>query len=236
LRTRSSAWARLAAAHAPSPGVSRRSGDSCPAVRGRSSVPPDPFGVSTPFGFSPAGPSGRPKPSGAPHALSCPFRGSSTQPRAALPGVEARLQRFLSWTSSPYGTLSGGRPRSMPTDPSVGARHVRGLDTPIAAAATTLPAREAPERPWACPFKALLPVSGGAPPGATALLTLAAAPPCGDGQHARLQGLALVTGRARGPKTTSPSLPGVHPSRALPPVRPGHRLWSRRRPSHPRAG
>ena len=111
--------------------------------------------------------------------------------------------------------------------------------TSFAAPPPTLPAREAPERPWASPFEAC-PRRGGTPLGASALLTLPGRPPRRrGGAPAHLQGL-----RSRGGVRAPPDsrrvrprcLPGLPPLQSIPPIRPGHRLWSRCRPSRPRAG
>jgi hypothetical protein len=56
----------------------------------------------------------------------------------------------------------------MAADPSATARHVRGLDTPLAAVASSPPDAEASERPWASPFKVFpspqsVPLSGPVP-------------------------------------------------------------------------
>jgi hypothetical protein len=110
---------------------------------------------------------------------------------------------------------------------------------PSRRAPPSLPAREAPERPWASPFKAFsssrqAPLSGAWP----SWRYRGIAAPGGTTRHGRLQGLDLVTssfGR-RAPKNPTvdaflgftPPEPSPHPF--------GHALWSRCRPSHPFGG
>jgi hypothetical protein len=193
------ARAHLAAARAPSHGVSRRSGDSDPTVRGRISVPPDPSGVSTPIGFPTAGPRGWPKPSGAPPALSRPFRGSSTQPRARSRGHEGRRPtlpllgfRALRHTlGSADPRMAGGSLRRRVPRPGFGYPH-RDLHRRPYRRARRRSVHGLPPSRHRSPCPAV-PLSGPLPSWRWRPSHLAAE------RHARLQGLALGTGSAPGP-------------------------------------
>jgi hypothetical protein len=111
--------------------------------------------------------SGRPKPPGAPPALSRPFRGPSQQARTVPPSLAApRTMLPLLSFSALRRTLGSADPyeRRVPAPP----RATSGVWLPPSRRPPpTLPAHEAPERPWASPFKASLataaPLSGPLP-------------------------------------------------------------------------
>jgi hypothetical protein len=167
--------------------------------------------------------SGRPKPSGAPLALSRPSRGPSQQSRTGPQRLSAPARCFLSSAFWPYGTLSERRVRCMwAAPPGTTPYRVRGLATPLAAPPSLLPAREAPEHPWASPFKVSL-VCGGDPLEPPALLTfLGGAPPFGR-RHRSSAFRASFSPRAWDPALSSRN---PHPSWGSP-------LQSSTRPSGP---
>jgi hypothetical protein len=164
--------------------------------------------------------SGRPKPSGAPPALSRPFRGPLQQPRtvpkALRPSSMLPLLGFLALRHT-LGAVDPLHERRLPASP----RATSGVWLPPSRRPPPpLPAHEAPERPWASPYKAS-PAHGGIPLGIPALLTfLPRAPPCGWARRCvRLQGFALGAGIEAGPSRVRPHvLPGLLPSRAFSPV------------------
>jgi hypothetical protein len=117
-----------------------------PGGSGRLSVPPAPFGVSTPCGVWTTGPAGRPKPVGGPPcALRAPsevdLRSPAPSRPAAPTGVGTGLVRrcFLSWAFAPYDTCQARGCAFVAPDPSDAARRVRGLATPFATSPRALP-------------------------------------------------------------------------------------------------
>jgi hypothetical protein len=207
-----------------------------PGGPGRSLVPPDPCGVSTPFGWSSSEPRPGRSRGSAPRALLLPFRDVSLQPRTAAPAPPVRRpwagpdpQCCLSWAFVPYDTVPGRRTRCMTTDPSAAACHVRGLATPFAASTTGPPGARSAGASMGFTLQGVLLGARGAPLGAPALLTLPTAPPPeGNGAGAgRLQGLVPATNPycRRVPERTRPSMPSwVSPLQSVLPIRPGHRL------------
>jgi len=180
---------------APSPGVSWRSEDSSPIGIGRTWVPPDPHGVLTPSGFTPARACDQPKPIAAPRALSRPFRGPSPQPRTEPhdPGGRRPMLPLLSFSALRHDlrTVDPFAGRRIPPSP----RATSGVWLPPSRRPPpSLPAREAPEHPWASPFE-VSPRRGGAPFEASALRAFSqrAHPPKRAGGCRRLQGLVLAT-------------------------------------------
>ena len=141
-----SAGHRLSATRAASRGVWRRFGDSNPEDPGRLLVPPDPCGVSTPFGWSSSVPHPGRSRGSAPHALSCSFEDVSSQPRtaASCPRPEGRrptrpaMLPLLSFRALRHNP-GPADPLAVVADPSATACHVRGLDTPFAASTTGPP-------------------------------------------------------------------------------------------------
>lgn len=138
------------------------------ACLGWSWVPPGPYDVFTPFGHSTGTPShGRSR--GRPFL---DFR-SPAELDQRDPAPSRRLRGMADDASSPglsvpYDTCRAGGCVPM-ADPSVTARHVRGLATPFATSTTgPADATSAPERPWASPFKDFpslrsVPLSGSLP-------------------------------------------------------------------------
>jgi len=170
--------------------------------------------------------SGRPKPSGAPPALSRPFRGPSQQPRTVPQALRPPSDASSPGLFVPYDTLSNRRIRSLERCLPAPPRATSEVWLPPSRRPPpVLPAHEAPERPWASPFKAS-PVLGGVPLGTPALLTfLHRAPPCGRrGSASAFR--ALISARARDRALTGPtSRPSwVSPLRSIHPLRPGRRL------------
>ena len=118
-------------------------------------------------------------------ALSRPYEDVSLQPHTAascprLPeGNRDRLvpRCCLSWAFVPYDTIPGRWLRLMmrriPPSPRAACEVWLPPSRPPPPA---LPAREAPERPWASPSKAFPSCTSGAPFGVPALLTLPTAP------------------------------------------------------------
>jgi hypothetical protein len=100
----------------------------------------------------------------------------------------------------------------------------------------SLPAHEAPERPWAYPFEAR-PRRGGVPLGTSALLTFPRPPTrrCGPAYARAFR--ALLSRRSRRPTREGPppNLPWGSPLQSSPSRRPGSRFGSRCPPSHPPA-
>jgi len=152
-----------------------------PIGPGRSLVPPDPHGVSTPNGYS----SDRPPTAeavGTPHTLSYPFRGPSqescavppTRPplagrttarRTALPLLDFLALRHDLGTADPMSTTA---------DPSAVSWRVRGLATPIAPYTTVPTGARSAGAPIGFALQGLDPHRGGTPLGASALLTFRA--------------------------------------------------------------
>jgi hypothetical protein len=112
----------------------------------------------------------RPKPLGALPTLSLPYRGPSQQSRTVQRALRPADDAPSPELSHPTTHSEGGGPvdgRRVPAPP----RATSGVWLPPSRRPPPpLPAREAPERPWASPFKASL-ARGGTPLGATALLT-----------------------------------------------------------------
>lgn len=166
----------------------------------------------------------RPKPLGALPTLSLPYRGPSQQSRTVQRALRPVDDAPSPELSRPTTHSEGGGPvdgRRVPAPP----RATSGVWLPPSRRPPPpLPAREAPEHPWASPFKASL-ARGGTPLGATALLTfLPKRLPCGRHPGVRLQGLFL--GASSGRILADPT---PHPSWAFPlqsplPLRPGRRL------------
>jgi hypothetical protein len=154
-----------------------------PGGPGRSLVPSDPCGVSTPFGWSSSGPRPDPKVGGRP---SLRFRApTKTCPCSPAPQRRAAGSRrnhgrpvprcCLSWALVPYDTIPGQRMRLMLRRIPPPQRATSGVWLPPSRPPPlALPAREAPERPWALPSKAFPSYTSGAPFGVPAFLTLPA--------------------------------------------------------------
>lgn len=233
--------ASLAGNRPASRGVSRRSEDADRIDVGWSWVPSRPLGVSTPAGpvfdatshaaEAARGPSLRFRaPSEASVAAPCrpadPWAGSSddtTSPGLCLPYDTVSERRRVS-TSVPTGVLG---PR-------------RRFGYPLRDLAVVLPAREAPERPWASPFRAFPPCSVVPPLGGPALVALPAPaphrevhagtrPPSGRrSRHGSVRSRSSRIGR-RCP-------PGVPPSRAFSPSVRAQRFGRAASPHTPVAG
>ena len=112
---------------------------------------------------------------GAPHALSRPFRGPSQESRVVPPSPKARLagRRYLSWAFLPYDTCLGTEdPISMAADPSATSWRVRGLATPIAPSTSVPTGARSAGASLGFTLQGVDPHHGGTPLGASALLTL----------------------------------------------------------------
>jgi hypothetical protein len=126
--------------------LARRSGDASPEDQGGYWFPPDPYGVSTPFGWSSSAPHPGRSRGSAPHALSCSFEDVSSQPRiaASRPGPEGprstrpAMLPLLGFRALRHD-LGPADPLSLAVDPSTTACHVRGLSTSFAASTTDPP-------------------------------------------------------------------------------------------------
>jgi hypothetical protein len=190
---------------------------------------------SRPSGVRPTSlPTGRSRPK-ALLALLRPFRDMSPQPRTAPSSLSAEadarasLRCFLSWAFVPYDTcwsvtllLGGGSPRHRAPRPRFGYLP-RGLPH-------RPPDAEAPERPWALPFKAFSSFARGAPLGVLALLTLPVLRPGSRGNQgcsSRLQGFVPATSSCcrQATEVAWPSIPSwASPLQSVLPTRPGYRL------------
>jgi hypothetical protein len=172
------------------------------------------------------------------HVPAAPHRGVAAPTRRSGDRSRDADSPGLWCPTTPAGAVD---PLGVATDPSVAACHVRGLGTSFAACTTVLPAHEAPERPWASPFKAFPSRASGCPSRGPCPPDVAGRPPPrGEAERdGRLQGLVPAASpyRHRVPEGTRPSMPSwASPLQSFPPNRPGHRLWSRRRPPRPWAG
>jgi len=175
-----------------------------------------------PSGLRSMRPPARPKPCRGPPALSCPFRGVRRSPvRSRRPVGRLVGPHNLSWAffalRHTLGTMARDD-RGSTRDPPAACG---GLATPCATSPSPLPAREAPERPWASPFRAFPPCAAVPPCGGPALLALPAPAPHRE-VHARTQppsGPCSRHGsvRHRPLRAGRRCPPGVPPSRAFAP-------------------
>lgn len=224
-------------------GVSRRSRDSRP--RRRSAV----IGSAWPVRrldahrALPPLPTGRPKSPEGPSYAFVPLQRYPSQSRTvpASPWASASDHASSPGLSCPttHSRIGGlARSRHHPRSPAtcgVWLPPARPDEPP------SLPARMAPERPWASPFKAFPSCRSGTPFGGLALLALSATVP-----HPKVHTTARPTSGPRSlhervpspiPRGDRPSQPSWDSSlQSVLPIRPGPALWSRGRPSHPDCG
>jgi hypothetical protein len=176
------------------------------------------------------------RPGRAPHALAAPSETSHCSPapqRHHRPegrtATRPAMQPLLGFRALRHSLGSADPPergRRFPPPP----RTTCGVWLPPSRhPPPNLPAREAPERPWASHFKVFPSYASGAPLGARALLTLPAArAPRGETSGSgRLQGLVPATSPCcrRLPEGNRPSIPScAFPLQSLLPIRPGPRL------------
>jgi len=168
-------------------------------------------------------------------ALSRPFRDMSPQPRTAPPSPPAEAGARASRDASSPGL-------SCPTTHAGAVTPLEGSGSPRHRAPRPrfgyllrdLPHRppdaEAPERPWASPFKAFSSCARGAPLGVLALLTLPESLHRSRGNvsgPSRLQGFVPATSSCCHPATevARPSMPSwASPLQSVLPPRPGYRF------------
>jgi hypothetical protein len=160
----------------------------------------------------------------APHGPAGPW--ADTSNHATSPGL-----------CRPYDTFSARWRVTTAVPPAAQPATCGGLATSCAATPSHLPAREAPERPWAFPFRASSPCAAVPPLGGPALLSLPALAPHRE-VHTRTRsasGLSSRHGLVRSPTLADrPSRPSWgSPLQSVLPIRPGTALWSRGLPSHP---
>jgi hypothetical protein len=223
---------------APSHGVSWRSEDSDPTGIGRTWVPSDPHGVSTPTGFTPDRTCDQPKPIAALLALSRPFRGPSPQPRTGPRGPWGRrpmlpLLSFLALRHdleavdpfSDDGSLRRPVPRPGFGYPLRGVHHHPYRRAKRRSTHGLLPSRSLPVA--AVPLSRPLPSC-----------RFRSAPTRRSGPVTADAFRALFSRRSRDPTLAGPihEPPWGSPLQSLPSRRPGARFVSRCRPSHPWAG
>lgn len=173
--------------------------------------------------------------------LSCPFRGVRRSPARSRRPV-GRLDRpcNLSWASSALRHDLGAMARDDRGSTRGPPVACGGLATSCATSPSPLPAREAPERPWAFPFRASSPCAAVPLFRGPALLSLPVLAPHRE-VHTRTRsasGLCSRHGLVRSPTLAGrPSMPSWgSPLQSLLPIRPGAALWSRGLPSHPPHG
>jgi hypothetical protein len=214
---------------------------------GRTWVPPAPCGVSTPVGGSCSGtshaaeagagppcafvPLQRPVPRTPHRGVAAPTRRPGDPPRdAASRGLSFPTTR----TRSAVPHEGGGSLRRRVPRPRFGYL-LRGVHR--------RPCRRSRRRSvhGILPSRLRSSRTMGAPLGVPALLTLPAARFPGRKRTRpaafRASFPRRVRARHRVPEGTRPPMPSwASPLQSIPPIRPGHRFWSRRRPSRPRAG
>jgi hypothetical protein len=166
------------------------------------------------------------------HTLSCPFRGVRLSPAWSRRPV-GRLDGpcNLSWAFVALRHNLGAMARDDRGSTRGPPAAYGGLATSCATAPSPLPAREAPERPWASPFRASSPCAAVPPLRGPALLSLPALAPHRE-VHTRTRsasGLCSRHGLVRSPTLAGrPSMPSWDsPLQSLLPIRPGTALWSR---------
>jgi hypothetical protein len=166
-----------------------------------------------------------------PHALSRLSRDMSLQPRTAAltrrpkPANGTSRDAASPGLSCPTTQSRTGGPASSGGGPPPPRATCEVWIPPSRRPPPILPAREAPERPWASPFKVFPSCARGAPFGVLTLLTLPGTAPIPPKEEragrGRLQGLVLATSPCcRSTLTRRPSrrcLPGLSPSRAFAP-------------------
>jgi hypothetical protein len=202
-----------------------------PGGPGRVWVPSDPYGVSTPCGYSPSEPRLGPKTRAGPSCACSSFGDESLQPRTAAspstrrPNGDPSRDAASPGLSCPTTQSRTGGPASSGGGPPPPRATCEVWIPPSRRPPPILPAREAPERPWASPFKVFPSCARGAPFGVLTLLTLPGTAPIPPKEEragrGRLQGLVLATSPCcRSTLTRRPSrrcLPGLSPSRAFAP-------------------
>jgi hypothetical protein len=178
------------------------------------SVPRSPSAVSTALGFSrqrlPPSPRGD---GDAGPAFGSPSECPASWSRSPPGGGETALMG-----SGPLRHMLAGRIRLLPGVPCPGTFRPQGLTTlsAVYSPPCLATARQPPQRPWGSPFRALLLPTGGAPLGASPLLSF---PPAGPkAGRPRLQRLSPAGEGARraAEATAEPCPPGFRPFKAFP--------------------
>jgi hypothetical protein len=160
----------------PLVGLRGTPGTAGPADQGGRWLPPIPYGVSTPIGSRPVGPSQAASREGGPPCAFVPLQRQSPEPRTVsiLGTTRPKSSRRTRPTMLPLldfralRHIPASRIRVVVADPSATACRVRGLGTPFATYTARPADAEASERPWASPFKAFsstrwVPLSGPVP-------------------------------------------------------------------------